>query len=59
MFQDSRSSFRSSITAGLGPLRSSNIIKQNNNRIENIEETLKKLSQKLGIFVERVNKIED
>ncbi len=59
MFRDSRSSFRSSVTAGLGPLRPSNIIKQNNNRIESIEDTVKKLSQKLATFVERVNKMED
>ena len=35
-FKESRSSFRSSVTAGLGPLRPSNIIKQNNNRIETL-----------------------
>lgn len=59
IFRDSRSSFRSSVTAGLGPLRPSNIIKQNNNRIENIEDNMKKLSQKLSTFVERVNRMED
>ena len=59
MFRDSRSSFRSSITAGLGPLRPSNIIKQNNNRIQSIEENMKKMASKLSTFIERVNKMED
>lgn len=58
-FKDSRSSFRSSNTAGLGPLRPSTIIKQNNNRIDNLEETVKKQAAKLATFVERVNKMED